>query len=193
MVPVTSFRHVSGKLLCSEVAKVDAKLAEFKNQLSTTGGTLASDGWSNIQNHPVINCLLVTGDGAMFIDAVDTSGEVKDSAFIADELARNIHSVGADNIVQVVTYSASNCVRARKLLQQHFKGIVFSPCTAHCLDLALKDIGKLSWTSNIITEGRAVVKFITNHHNFTSHLPFSVSILNWNCLNLVTLGLLLSS
>ena len=160
MVPVTSFRHVSGKLLCSEVAKVDAKLAEFKNQLSTTGGTLASDGWSNIQNRPVINCLLVTGDGAMFIDAVDTSGEVKDSAFIADELARNIHSVDADNIVQVVTDS----VGARKLLQQRFKGIVFSPCTAHCLDLALEDIGKLRWTSNIITEGRAVVKFITNHH-----------------------------
>ena len=146
------------------MSNADNKLAEFKKQASITGGTLTSDGWSNIQNRPVINCLLVTGDGAMFIDAVDTSGKVKDSAFIASELERNINSVGLDSIVQVVTDSASNCVGARQLLQQRFAGIVFSPCTAHCLDLLLEDIGKLMWTSNVIAEARAVVKFITNHH-----------------------------
>jgi len=155
---------IAGRLLSAEVSSVDSKLAEFKKQVAITGGTLTSDGWSNIQNRPVINCLLVTGDGAMFIDAVDTSGEVKDAAFIADELARNINSVGLDNIVQVVTDSASNCVGARKILQERFGGIVFAPCTAHCLDLLLEDIGKLTWTSHVIAEARAVVKFITNHH-----------------------------
>jgi len=84
---------IAGRLLSAEVSSVDSKLAEFKKQVAITGGTLTSDGWSNIQNRPVINCLLVTGDGAMFIDAVDTSGEVKDAAFIADELARNINSL----------------------------------------------------------------------------------------------------
>lgn len=44
-------------------------------------------------------CVLVTGDGAMFIDAVDTSKEVKDSAFIADKLERNITLVGYDSTV----------------------------------------------------------------------------------------------
>lgn len=43
--------------------------------------------------------MLVTGDGAMFIDAVDTSKEVKDSAFIADKLERNITLVGYDSTV----------------------------------------------------------------------------------------------
>lgn len=103
---------IAGRLLTAAVSNVDSKLAEFKTQASITGGTLTSDGWSNIQNRPVINCLLVTGDGAMFIGAVDTSGEVKDSAFIAAELERNINSVGLDSIVQVVTDSASNCVGA---------------------------------------------------------------------------------
>ena len=29
-------------------------------------------------------------------------------------------------------------------------GIVFSPCTAHCLDLLLEDIGRLQWAAEII-------------------------------------------
>lgn len=155
---------ISTTLLDNEVCSTEAKLSEFKTQVSVTGGTLVSDGWTNVQSRPIINCLLVSGDGAMFLDAIDTSGETKDANFIANELERNINAVGAENVVQVITDSASNCLGARSILEQRFKHIVFSPCAAHCLDLLLEDIGKLPWASSVIARGRAVVKFIANHH-----------------------------
>ena len=155
---------IAGTLLGNEVSSVECKLSEFKTQMSVTGATLVSDGWSNVQNRPIINCLLVTGDGAMFVDAVDTSGQTKDGSFITEQLACNINAVGADNIVQMITDSASNCVSAKNILGERLKGIVFSPCAAHCIDLLLEDIGKLPQTSTVINRGRAAVKFITNHH-----------------------------
>ena len=80
--------------------------------MKLTGATLISDGWSNVQNRPMINCFVVTGDGAMFVDGVDTFGQIKDAKFIANELSRNIEAIGSENVVQVVTDSAGNCVAA---------------------------------------------------------------------------------
>ena len=154
---------ISEKLLAAEVSRVEQKLSDYKLHMSSLGGTLVSDGWSNIQNRPMINCLIVTGDGTMFLDAIDTSGQTKDSNFIARELTRNIEAVGVQNIVQVVTDSAANCVAARKKISEAFPSVVCSPCVAHCLDLLLEDVGKLPWAASIIADGHSVVKFITTH------------------------------
>ena len=141
--------------------------------MGTSGGTLVSDGWTNVQNRPIINFLAVTPDGAMFMDGMDTSGQVKDADFIAEELQKRIESIGAEDIVQVVTDSAGNCVAAREKLASKFTSIVFSPCAAHCLDLLLEDIGKLTWVKDVIADGHDIVKFITNHQSplayFRSH------------------------
>lgn len=154
---------LAGNLLNDAVADADRKLSEFRVQMSVTGGTLVTDGWTNVQNRPIINYLAVTPDGAMFIDGTDTSGETKNAQFIADDIKRNIELLGEANIVQVVTDSAGNCVAARKILSECYPGIIFSPYTAHCLDLLLVDIGKLAWTAPIISDGHRIVKFITNH------------------------------
>ena len=160
---------LSGKLLDQAVVDADNKLSEFKAQMTFTGATLISDGWTNVQNRPLINYLAVTPDGAMFIDGCDTSGEIKDAQFIAAEIKRNMESLGAENIVQVVTDSAGNCSAARKMLSDAYPGIVFSPCSAHCLDLLLEDIGKLQWASPVISKAHGIVKFITNHQASLAH------------------------
>lgn len=90
------------------------------------------------QNRSLINFLVVTGDGAMFIDGVDTSRQIKDADFIAKELVKRINSLGCDNIVQVVTDSAGKCVAARDKLRMKYKSMVFSPCSALCLYLLWK-------------------------------------------------------
>lgn len=164
---------ISTTLLQAEVADIDQKLAVYTREAAITGITLVSDGWSNVQNRPIINFLAVGPDGAIFLDAVDTSGETKDGKFIANALAKVIDAQGKDNVVQVVTDSAANCVSARKQLAELYPGIVFSPCAAHCLDLLLEDIGKMAWLKVIIDQGHDVVKFITNHQTgqaiFRSH------------------------
>jgi len=83
-------QKLSGKLLQEAVGEADNNLKEFKMQMCVTGATLISDGWTNVQNRPIINYLSLTPDGAMFIDGSDTSGETKDAQFIAAEIKRNI-------------------------------------------------------------------------------------------------------
>ena len=46
-----------------------------------------------------------------------------------------------------------------------FPHITWTPCTAHCVDLLLEDIGKLDWVDTVIKEAHSLVKFITNHQS----------------------------
>ena len=154
---------IADKLLQNEVLDVANQLSEYKMQMTVLGGTLVSDGWTNVQNKLMINSLIVTGDGTMFVDAIDTSGQTKSAAFIAQELSKTIETIGSEHIVQVVTDSAANCVAARRILNEQYPSITSSPCVAHCIDLLLEDIGKLQWANAIIKDGHTVVKFVTTH------------------------------
>jgi len=120
---------ISNALLDKEVSNTEVILSEFKAQVAMNGGKLVCDGWTNVQNRPIINCLLVTGDGSMFLDAVDTSGETKDARFIASEVECNINAVGVENVVQVITDSASNCVGARNILEERIKHCFLCLCS----------------------------------------------------------------
>lgn len=60
--------------------------------VNLTGGTLVSDGWSNVQNRSLINYLFVTGKGASFVKCTDTSGEEKSANFIASEICKVSHT-----------------------------------------------------------------------------------------------------
>ena len=51
------------------------------------------------------------------------------------------------------------------VLADDFPTITFSPCSAHCLDLLLEDIGKLPWASDIIRKGHT--KIISGQDNST--------------------------
>jgi hypothetical protein len=96
----------------------------------------------------------------MFLKAVDTGGETKDAAYIAGQLIDCIWEVGADNVIQVVTDSAVVYKAAGRLVEQEFSWIMWTPCTPHCLDLLLEDVGKLPWAAEVVAEAKAVVKFI---------------------------------
>lgn len=72
--------------------------------------------------------------------------------------------LGPDKVIQVCTDNASVCKAAGAIIQEKHPHITWTGCGAHCLDLLLEDIGKLPWVASVIQEGKALVKFITNHH-----------------------------
>ncbi len=117
-----------------------------------------------MRRRPLLNLLVVSPKGEMFLKAVDTRGETKDAAYIAGQLIDCIREVGADNVIQVVIDSAIVCKATGRLVEQEFSWITWTPCTPHCLDLLLEDVGKLPWAAEVVAEAKAVVKFITNHH-----------------------------
>jgi Protein of unknown function (DUF 659) len=74
-----------------------------------------------------------------------------------------IEEIGEENIVQVVTYSASAYVSAGELLMAKRNKLFWNPCAAHEMDLMLEDIGKLSIFKDVIGKAKRVCKFIYNH------------------------------
>ncbi|XP_031394655.1 uncharacterized protein LOC116206052 [Punica granatum] len=71
--------------------------------------------------------------------------------------------VGQENVVHFVTDNAANYVAAGRLLEQEFRTIFWSPCTAHYINLILSDIGKLDEVNDIVTHASKIAKYIYNH------------------------------
>ncbi len=151
-------------LLDKEKVSVATELQSFMASAQSSKATITSDGWSNTQNRPLLNLLMVTPKGKKFLESVDTSGDTKDADFIAQVVGKAIEDVGAEIVVQVCMDGAAVCKAAGRKLEAHFPHITFTPCTLHCLDLLLEDMGKLDWVSSVIAETRTSLKFIRNHH-----------------------------
>jgi len=151
-------------LLDKEKVSVAVELKSFMASARSSKATITNDGWSDTRNRPLLNLLMVTPKGKKFLESVDTSGDTKDADFIAQVVGKAIEDVGAEIVVQVCMDSAAVCEAAGRKLEARFPHITFTPCTSHCLDLLLEDMGKLDWVSSVIAEARTVLKFITNHH-----------------------------
>jgi hypothetical protein len=152
-------------LLENEKVSVAAELKSFMASTRSSKATIISDGWSDTRNRPLLNLLMVTSKGEKFLESVDTSGDTKDANFIAQVVGKAIEDVGAEIVVQVCMDSAAVCKATGRKLEVRFPHITFTPCTPHCLDLLLEDMGKLDWVSSVIAEAKTALKFITNHHN----------------------------
>ena len=117
-----------------------------------------------MSHRPLINVLVYFPKGVLFLRVVDASVHKKTSEYIFKILEEAILEVGEENVVQVITDSASNCVGAGKMIMDKYKRIFWTPCAAHCLDLLLHDLEKFPWINDAVRKGKQISHFIFNHH-----------------------------
>ena len=156
-------------------AQVEAKITGLLKQ---TGAMIISDGWTSIQARAIVNALLATPAGAVFIAALDTSGSTKDARFIADFIINIIEARGPANIVAVCMDGA--CTASFPLITATHGHVFCFICPAHSLDNFFKNVfsdkprikikgieDDFEWGSDIFlkpfTEAWDVIKFVTNH------------------------------
>lgn len=99
----------------------------------------------------------------MFIKSVDASAQIKYARTLCDSLDVFILEVGAENVVQVITDNAANYVAAGRMVMDRHPTLFWTPCAAHCIDLMLEDIGKISFVKDIVESSKSITKFIYNH------------------------------
>eukprot|EP01018_Ginkgo_biloba_P008666 Gb_07587 [translate_table: standard] len=87
----------------------------------------------------------------------------KTSKFIFKILEEVVLEVGEENVVQIVTDSASNCVGVGKMIMARFKTIYFEPLVL-LITWILHDLGKLPWVNEAIRRGKLIANFVVNHH-----------------------------
>jgi hypothetical protein len=67
--------------------------------IRTYGATLARDGWSSVNNHPLLNMMCVSPIGEEFLEAIDTSEHMKDAIYIADVIKKYLIEVVPQSVV----------------------------------------------------------------------------------------------
>ncbi|XP_004499250.1 uncharacterized protein [Cicer arietinum] len=122
-----------------------------------------SDGWTDRKNRTLTNFLVNSTVGTMFVKSIDVSSYTKTRIKILELLNNFVEEIGEQNIVQVVTDNESNYVLVSKLLTAKRPHLFWTLCVAHCLDLMLEDIGKISKVKTVIQKGISLVGFIYNH------------------------------
>ena len=99
----------------------------------------------------------------MFLKCHDTTGKTKDGLYLMGLFKEAIEEVGRENVVQIVTDSASNNVLAGGLIEDEYPTIFWTTCSVHCINLLLKDINNIAWVGNTITQAKMLQTFIINH------------------------------
>ncbi|XP_023888941.1 uncharacterized protein LOC112001006 [Quercus suber] len=94
-------------LLQKERVHVERLLKPIKDSWLENGVSIVSDGWSDPQRRPLINIMVVSDGGPVFIKAVDGSGEFKDKHYIAGVLKDAIKEIGHEKVAQVIIDNAS--------------------------------------------------------------------------------------
>ncbi|GKV34247.1 hypothetical protein SLEP1_g42637 [Rubroshorea leprosula] len=140
------------------------KLMEYhRKQWSRYGVTIMSDGWTNKRQRSIINFLVNSPAGTMFVKSINASAFVKTREKLFELLDSIVEEIGEEHVVQLITDNGSNYVVAGKLLEEKRKHIFWTPCAAHCIDLILEDIGKISKVKKTIQKAISLVGFIHNH------------------------------
>lgn len=84
--------------------------------------------------------MAISGEKAILLHGHDSSTFEKSGANIAELLVKAIDSIGAYNVVQVITNNASNCKSAWAIIERKHPRIFWSGYLAHTLNLLMKHI-----------------------------------------------------
>ncbi|KAL8532011.1 hypothetical protein ACS0TY_008567 [Phlomoides rotata] len=139
-----SFHEVRVPCLAKAVSQVEEDyITSCRAEWSKYGCSVMVDGWTDKRQRTLINFLINSPRGLVFIESVDASEYAKTGEKMCELIDRIIVKVGVENVVQIITDNASNMVLA-----------------AHCIDLMLEDIGKLSEMKMTLKKAISVTSFV---------------------------------
>ena len=171
--------YMGSKVLTDLDEKLELKVSQsIDGLIEEIGAMVISDGWTSVQDRPILNALLSTPVGAKFLKAIDTSGETKDKEFIADFVITVINESTPKNIVAVCMDGA--CTGSFAQITKEFPWVFCFICPTHSLDNFLKNVcgnqdkikikgieGEFEWGSSVFSipleEAKEVINFIRRH------------------------------
>ncbi|XP_058189375.1 uncharacterized protein LOC131306961 [Rhododendron vialii] len=160
-------------LLSQQKEHVNKLLQPFKDTWRKKGVSVCSDGWSDRQRKQLINIMAASVGGAMFIKAIDSSGNTKDAKYVGSLFMEAIKQIGEEHVVQIVTDNATNYKAAGLSIETKFPHIFWTPCVVHSLNLASKNIcdpgaksphyAQCKWIVDLVSKVNDIRNFVLNH------------------------------
>ncbi|XLS54701.1 hypothetical protein HN51_004456, partial [Arachis hypogaea] len=166
-----SYDELSGKLLKKKVESTKLTLEEHKVEWKKSGRTIMTDGWTDKRRITILNFVVNSPKGTVFLKSINASDICKTTEKIFKIIDEIVEEVGEENVVQVVTDNAANYKKAGQMLMEKRKNLYWTPCTSHCIDLMLEDFEKkLALQKDTIAKGRRLTTYIYSRTSLISLL-----------------------
>ena len=107
-VPPSSER-LRTTLLVKAKRQVEKMLEPIKATWPSSGVSIVSDGWTDTSRHPLINFMVSSLNGPVFLKAVDALGKYKDAQYMGELFIKVIEDVDVDSCVKIVIDNAHVC------------------------------------------------------------------------------------
>lgn len=168
-----SYHDVRVKYLKQKVEMTKKIVEEHRAVWKKVGCSIMTDGWTDTRRRTIINFLVNSPKGTVFLKSIDASNITKTADKIFKMIDEVVEEVGEENVVQVVTDNAANYKAAGALLMQKRKNLYWTPCAAHCIDLMLEDFEKkLPLHKETIASGKKIAVYIYSRTSLISLLHF---------------------
>ncbi|XP_015064737.2 uncharacterized protein LOC107009956 [Solanum pennellii] len=169
MKPPT-FHEVRVTHLKKEVDKVEKIVEEHKVQWTKFGCSIMMDKWTARNGKMIINILVNSPIGSVFLGSVDASNESTDSTKMYKLFESTIERIGPENVVQIVTDNASENVKAGSMMMGAYPHIYWTPCAAHCINLIFGDIFKVKPYASVFKKAIRI-------HSYISQRPLLLNLM----------------
>ena len=133
---------VGTKYLKEEYKEIKAWVETFRPMWQQNGVTIMCDGWTSGTQTQLINFLVHSVAGCVFVKSVDASEHRRTAKCIYNLMDKVVESVGEEHIVQIVTENGANFKAAGKMLEKKRHHLFWTPCATHCIDLIMEEIGR---------------------------------------------------
>jgi hypothetical protein len=158
-----SCKALSGRLLDTEVAKVNNKIDEIIE--FTSNITLGLDGWTAPDGSSIWNFVILTPSREEYLYKLENFSDQSHTAnFLANQIELVINHIGSKKISAIVSDSGANVALARRLICLKYKNIMNIRCIAHCYNLISKDIIRHTFAERMIQRANRIVQFFKRSH-----------------------------
>ncbi|URE36536.1 transposon protein [Musa troglodytarum] len=155
-----TYEALRSTLLEKVKEEINENYRKLKDEWKDTGCSILSDCWSDGRSKSLLVLSVASPKGTQFLKLVDISSRADDAYYLFELLDSVIMEVGAENVVQVITDSATSYAYAAGLLLKKYPSLFWFPCASYCIEKMLEDISKLEWVSTTLEETRTVARFI---------------------------------
>ncbi|XP_028117885.1 uncharacterized protein LOC114315472 [Camellia sinensis] len=138
-------------------------IGSFKGIWVERGVSIICNGWSSLTRQHIINFLVYCNRGIIFHKSIGASNIISRTAeYYFGLLDKVVDEIGEQYVVQVVTDNEPALKAAGKMLMRKRKHLYWTACSAHCIDLMLKDIANKKSVAKVIEDGKTITNFIYN-------------------------------
>ncbi|CAN6244021.1 unnamed protein product [Urochloa humidicola] len=195
-VPIPRGKEIDGRYLDINFADMEAHMAEFKDDWKDYGVSIMCDSWTGPTMMSVINFMICCNGRMFFHKSVDATGLIQNADYILEILLKVVaDEVGAKNVVQIVTDNGSNYKKACQQLIAIYPTITWQPCSAHTINLMLKDIARFPDVEEVVESAKRICRFLYNHNRLHAMMRERIGgeLVRWNATRFGTVFIFLQS